>query len=228
MYCDAFLGEGIEELKQIRPDPDHLTIEMRAADRSDLIVMFLGSPGTFAELTAFAMTPTVNPKLLVFNEARFKDVRSFLSEGPLRLIDSRRKLYYDPASSTHLVEVARHLDQAVSALLFEQWNQLGLVPANLDFSSLVTLGAVFVTQPSPYRQLNESSPLRESDLRGALKVLLEKTLVVKDGERYRVRDGALRAASERHLLRSWSRVRLELMGRRIDQTSVVDDLRSLF
>ncbi len=63
-----------------------LTFEHFMAQISDLVLMFLEGPGTIAELGAFASVDNLIPKLLVFNDKRYRHVDSFITSGPLAKI----------------------------------------------------------------------------------------------------------------------------------------------
>jgi hypothetical protein len=67
---------------------DLLTFEHFMASVSDLIVLFLESRGTAAELGAFASVDSLVKKLLVFNDKGHLNSESFISYGPLRKIDT--------------------------------------------------------------------------------------------------------------------------------------------
>ena len=58
------------------------------ADVSNSIVMFPESPGSFTELGFFSSFASFREKLLVVNDNRYKDKDSFISLGPIELIDS--------------------------------------------------------------------------------------------------------------------------------------------
>ena len=62
--CDVFMGEDIDLPRLRKVDGDHLTIEVEQAERRDLIIMFLQSPGTISELTAFAMRDSTKRNLV--------------------------------------------------------------------------------------------------------------------------------------------------------------------
>lgn len=116
MGCRAFLGEEIEQLRfGPQPDVNHLTIEVQEATQSDLVVMFLGSEGTLSEVTAFAMSEAINPKVVVFNDIQYRDVDSFVNLGPLRLLRKDQIIYYDVADEIPSVDLVKHLDKIVEA-----------------------------------------------------------------------------------------------------------------
>lgn len=67
-----------------------LDLENAIAIFSDCIVIILESYGAFAELGAFANHNDLKNKILIINERQFKDVNSFINEGPIRKIISSK------------------------------------------------------------------------------------------------------------------------------------------
>lgn len=70
---------------------DLLTLENQLADYADCIVLFVESPGSVAELGAFANHNILVSKLLVINNKKFKDSPSFINDGCIKLIESKSK-----------------------------------------------------------------------------------------------------------------------------------------
>jgi hypothetical protein len=68
------------------PGLNALKMEEIVAALSDAVVIFVESPGTFAELGAFSMVPDLRSKMLVVLESRFEFAESFINTGPVRLI----------------------------------------------------------------------------------------------------------------------------------------------
>ncbi|MDX2469931.1 MAG: retron St85 family effector protein, partial [SAR324 cluster bacterium] len=63
---------------------DLLSIENELAEYSDCVVIILESAGTFAELGAFSNNEKLVKKILVVNDSKFKDEKSFINEGPIQ------------------------------------------------------------------------------------------------------------------------------------------------
>ncbi len=226
MGCEASLGEDIEELSvPPRPDQNHLTIEVKEAARSDLIFMFLGSPGTIAEVTAFAMDERVNSKLVVFNQAKYKDQRSFINLGPLRLIPSSRIVYYDGASDSPTVQLVSQLDQIVAQKWFHK-SELGtrFSPA-LPFEAFVCLAILLSAFPVRYKELVELFPLDERTLKRALGELFKAHLISEDEKKYlpQVAVGDLPIDGES--VADIARTRAALLSRRMKDPDAVTDYR---
>jgi hypothetical protein len=84
----VFYAEQIwEELSQT-PGLSALEMEERLADLSDIVVIVVESPGTFAELGAFSLSERLRKKLLPILESDFRNGTSFIETGPVRWIDA--------------------------------------------------------------------------------------------------------------------------------------------
>lgn len=68
-------------------------MEQLLANLATLVVLFVESAGSIAELGAFALLEPINQKLLVAIEASLFDARSFISLGPVRAVSKKRKDY---------------------------------------------------------------------------------------------------------------------------------------
>ena len=66
---------------------DLLELEEYLADLSDVIILFVESPGSIAELGAFAMSTTVCPKILTVINTLHPE-KSFIADGPVRRLRS--------------------------------------------------------------------------------------------------------------------------------------------
>lgn len=75
---------------------DLLTLENILAANSDVILLVPESPGSFAELGAFANNESTASKLIIFQQQKFKRQHSFITQGP---VDFMEKYY--PGSVTY-------------------------------------------------------------------------------------------------------------------------------
>lgn len=77
---------------------DTLTFEELLAELSEDIIIIIESPGTICELGAFTIKNKFFKKLIVINDKRYKDEKSFINEGPIRKIymnDEERYILVD-------------------------------------------------------------------------------------------------------------------------------------
>jgi hypothetical protein len=81
---------------------DLLEVEEYIAAFADLIILFVESPGSIAELGAFSALATVQPKILAVVNGKFSEP-SFISDGPARRLQrlegsSLYKYLWNPAA----------------------------------------------------------------------------------------------------------------------------------
>lgn len=63
---------------------DLLSFEEFLAEVSDLIILFVESPGSFCELGAFAYADKLfNDKMIIVMDQRYRDCKSFIASGPV-------------------------------------------------------------------------------------------------------------------------------------------------
>jgi len=77
LFDDLLVGKNQHSL---------LSLENILADSVDAIVLFPESPGSFAELGAFANNPVLAQKLICLPQKKYKNKKSFINYGPNRLI----------------------------------------------------------------------------------------------------------------------------------------------
>lgn len=72
-----------------------LEMENHLARLSDIVIILVESPGTLAELGAFALSGELRRKLLPILDVKYRDALSFINSGPIDLID--RSSAFSPA-----------------------------------------------------------------------------------------------------------------------------------
>lgn len=179
----AFLGEDIPESLTPEIKSDHLTIETKAAARAHVIAMFLGSPGTIAELTAFALNETIRPKLLVFNDQKYRGEKTFLNLGPLKLLDKDAVVWINPPIDRDLIKVIRSIDLALARTVFADYTD-EIQRTDLSFEGFVVLSAIYTHYPIGREALANVVPLRQKQFDIALRDLVNAGLWKKDDSLY--------------------------------------------
>lgn len=86
-----FMAEDVFNAADPSGRYDLLTVENFIADFADCIIMVLETPSVFAELGAFTVQDKLVKKLLVINDTAFKNCPSFISRGPLAIVDTRSR-----------------------------------------------------------------------------------------------------------------------------------------
>tara|TARA_R110000744_G_C19368614_1_gene562193 strand:+ start:4503 stop:5423 length:921 start_codon:yes stop_codon:yes gene_type:complete len=86
-WYDIIYPEDIfDELLYSSKTKDLLSLEGLLADSVDAIVIIPESPGSFAELGAFANDEKLRKKLICIVDKTYKKDRSFINQGPLKLV----------------------------------------------------------------------------------------------------------------------------------------------
>lgn len=85
----VFYAEDIWAVIVAEPTANALAMEDRLAQLSDIVILVVESPGTFAELGAFSLSPSLRIKLLPILEIRYRGSGSFIETGPVRWVDAQ-------------------------------------------------------------------------------------------------------------------------------------------
>jgi hypothetical protein len=112
-----FYAERVWELISANPGLGALKMESDLAALSDLIVIIVESPGTFAELGAFSHVGELRRKLLPIVDRQHRTANSFINTGPIRWIDSESD--FRPTIWTRhnqILECADELEQRISRI----------------------------------------------------------------------------------------------------------------
>lgn len=84
----VFYADDVWSVIAERRELNALQMEKELASLSDLVLIVVESPGTFAELGAFSLSDPLRKKLLPLVDVRFQPDPSFINTGPVRWIDS--------------------------------------------------------------------------------------------------------------------------------------------
>jgi len=112
-----FYAETVWEQIAARADRSALQMEAELGALADLVLIVVESPGTFAELGAFALSDSLRPKLLPVLDRRYKTANSFISTGPIRWID--QDSVFRPSIWTHqemILDAAREIDERLARI----------------------------------------------------------------------------------------------------------------
>ncbi len=114
------LAEDVNAWFPQSPFEDLLELENFLADFADITVLFVESPGSIAELGAFAASDALRPKTLAVLNRFYGSDRNFITDGPVKKIKNENEqlvYYYDwdpeqlnsPATETEFGEMAGDL-----------------------------------------------------------------------------------------------------------------------
>ena len=113
-WADIIYPEDIfDELLYSSKTKDLLSLEGLLADSVDAIVIIPESPGSFAELGAFANDEQLRNKLICIVDKKYKKDKSFINQGPLRLVKKANKfgvIFIDPD------DIDGEIDKIISSL----------------------------------------------------------------------------------------------------------------
>lgn len=226
MGCVSNLGEDLTISKELpKLNRNLLTIEVKEAEKSDLIIMFLGSAGTLSELTAFAMNKNTNEKLVIFNDTQYKDQESFINLGPLKLIKPGNIIYYDIQSDSLFTDLISQLDIIVASTLYNKLHIDKAINITLDVKEFAAYILIYASFPIRFEGLLDFYPWNNSILRKALRPLHENGLIKIDESKYlpskRIEDSGLGSA----LISDISRIRSRVMNIRLVRTEDIADYR---
>ena len=90
-YDIIYPEEIFEELLFGSRGNDLLSLENLLAESVDAIVLIPESPGSFAELGAFANNEKLRSKLICIIDDKYKKDKSFINKGPLKLVSKTNK-----------------------------------------------------------------------------------------------------------------------------------------
>jgi len=83
----VFYAEAVWSLLTDRRETNLLHVESQLAALADAVLVLVESPGTFAELGAFASLEELRRKLIPILDCRHDKTESFLNVGPIRWVD---------------------------------------------------------------------------------------------------------------------------------------------
>lgn len=163
---------------------DLLSLENLLADSVHCVAILLDSPGTIAELGAFANHSVLNRKLFVIMRPKYKYQRSFVNLGPIDHIRKNRPSgvgYYDlsPGFSLSIAKAIRHFSLAIN-------RQEELLPItnlkNPVFAYDFYLSLIYILDPVAKADLHNIAILIEED-EPAIHVVVDAIIsaLTKDG-----------------------------------------------
>jgi hypothetical protein len=161
IYKKIILAEKVNDWYRFNHYTDLLSFEKDLAGLTSLIILFVESPGSIAELGAFSQIEEINKRLIVFVNTNFYEVESsFIKNGPLTYLEQksddivyvyswdvkniRGKEYLD---TTNLEIVASQISEAISSRLesrpdeptFDKKNTGHIILLICDFIQIINI-----------------------------------------------------------------------------------------
>ncbi len=106
-YDIVYPEDIFDELLFSSKSKDLLSLEGLLAESVDAIVLIPESPGAFTELGAFANDEELRKKLICVIDKRYKKTKSFINQGPLKLVKKANKhglVFVDPNDIENEIE----------------------------------------------------------------------------------------------------------------------------
>jgi hypothetical protein len=107
---NIFYAERVWKIIANLGERDALQMEEDLAKLADLVIVIVESPGTFTELGAFSLSPSLRRKMLAIVDEKYEGDSSFISNGPIKWIDSES--VFTPTIYTNLDKILLAADQA--------------------------------------------------------------------------------------------------------------------
>jgi len=211
-----------DELLYSSRSKDLLSLENLLADSVDVILMIPESPGSFAELGAFANNEKLRAKIVCIIDEKYKKNKSFINQGPIKLIKKANKsgvLFIDPN------DLSNEMDEIKYAINFTRKNSaVKTKSVNLLQLDSFLLPTIYLLEPVNDLTLGKIVGEAIDDIsnsfeatRTALTTLTKKKAIEFTIDGYRLTDLGLEQFEK--LRKISSRIKVQ------DETEALDKLR---
>jgi hypothetical protein len=222
-YYDVIFPEDIfDDLLYSSKRQDLLSLENMLADSVDVIVIIPESPGSFAELGAFANDAKLREKIICIIDSKFKKDKSFINEGPVKLVRKNNKegvIFIDPDDIKNSVEKLISVIKKFKKKSSKKLDKISL----LQLENYI-LPSIFLLEPVTKEILQDLTAYATEDGKNsyqatvtALTALTKKRKIEMSNEGYRLTSAGL--DSFFNLKKTSSSVKS------IDETIALDNLR---
>lgn len=141
-----------EELLYSSESKDLLSLEGLLARTVDIILMIPESPGSFAELGAFANDENLRKKMVCILDTKYKKDKSFINQGPIKLVRKANKenvIFIDFKDLENEIEkIHRAISKYRKSSTFEK-------EVNLLQADNFLLPVIFLLEPVDKRSLSK-------------------------------------------------------------------------
>lgn len=116
-YYDIVFPEDIfDELLFSSQKRDLLSLENLLAESVDAIVIIPESPGSYSELGAFANDEKLRKKLICLIDKKYKKRKSFINQGPLKLVREENKQNLIFIEPNDIVQIVSKLNSSLKKI----------------------------------------------------------------------------------------------------------------
>ena len=189
IFDDLMAGQGQQSL---------LVLENILADSVDSIVLLPESPGSFAELGAFASNSRLANKLICVGQKKYAKKKSFINYGPVRLIkasDTGKVLniaYGDLRSGDKRTRIYKRINDAITAI--KKQNPVKRDVANILETENFILPAVYLIDSLGHKELyklvqfatGQDKKIAEIATRSSISSLVKDRYISKTAAGYEV------------------------------------------
>lgn len=211
-----------DELLYSSRSKDLLSLENLLADSVDVVLMIPESPGSFAELGAFANNENLRAKIICIVDERYRKDKSFINQGPIKLIKKANKngvIFIDPN------DLSNEMDEIKSAINFSKRNSsVKTKSVNLLQLDSFLLPTIYLLEPISDLTLGKIVGEAIDDIsnsyeatRTALTTLTKKKAIEYTNDGYRLTNLGL--GQYEKLRKIGSRIKIQ------DETVALDKLR---
>lgn len=135
-------------------DLNALQMEDRLGQISDAVIVLVESPGTFAELGAFSISPELRRKLLPIVDKQYELEPSFINSGPIRWVnkdsDFRPAVYAD---FSEILAVAPQIDDRLKRIPPSPFKEVSDIANRPRYLLFLLLDLLSVITPAPQKHI---------------------------------------------------------------------------
>lgn len=211
-----------DELLYSSRSKDLMSLENLLADSVDVVLMSPESPGSFAELGAFANNEKLRKKMVCIIDEKYRKNKSFINQGPIKLIKKANK---DGVVFINTKELSKEIDKIKTAINQTNRNNKKITKSvNLLQLDSFLLPTIYLLEPVNDMTLGKIVGEAIDDIsnsyeatRTALTTLTKKKAVEFTIDGYRLTDLGLEQFEK--LRKISSRIKIQ------DETVALDNLR---
>lgn len=130
LFDIVYPEEIFDELLYSLKTKDLLSLESLLADSVDAIVLIPESPGSYAELGAFANDEKLRKKIICVIDKKYKKNKSFISQGPLKLVKKENSfglVFIDPTNIEEDINKLVSSLKKMKKISFKESNKISLL-----------------------------------------------------------------------------------------------------
>lgn len=218
-----------------KKDSNLLELEDELAGYVDLIIIPLESQGTFAEIGAFTVNKKLLPKIIVINNIKYKNSKSFINLGPLDLVKKQNINHIFYFQKGKEKDILGGLIKEITSKRFNKNNNYELENIFNLSRYLFYIISIYqpLTKPEIIARLNElTSEIKDEKIKlkfidASIQILVQKNRIEKDininfKEVYSLSSEGHKYVYEEllpklQIVNEFSEIRLDILGEKINK-----------